>query len=284
MILNDVCTRLDVLANDVRALEDFGDDTGKELDDKIRLAIETWLQPLLAKHGFDYRTHITRREPDRCLVKTGGAWSNLTDQAKGEGAGAINLRTVLATPGTDELYLGLDRPFRGVFVGMEDAVNTTAIASSLTYWSGQWSALPASLADATVLGRAPFARAGRIAWPTPADWLRRSVNDEGPFYWMRLQVNSLPSACEFVQLLPIVRSRLTQPTALKALALLYREGAGSTRGEWLAKATAFEQAADAQFQMVAGLIRDEFDVDDDGDVAVTEVNSVTVEPWSWERG
>jgi hypothetical protein len=99
-------------------------------------------------------------------------------------------------------------------------------------------------------------------------------------------VNSLPSACLIEQFLPIVRSRLTQATALQALALTYREGAGTNRGEWLAKAEAFEKAADAHFNLVVSAIVDEFDADNSGAITPTEVTSVTAvrEPWSWSRG
>ena len=282
MILDDIVTPLDALQNDVRADEDFGDAlTG--LPDKLRLALEEFLEPRLLKHGYKPHTHRTRRPPTKAFSFTGGVWADQTANAA-DGADTLDLNAVLVAAGTDALYVGLDRPYRGLFLGMTDTVNGTGVAASLTYWNGQWATLGSSLTNATDVDGTPFARAGRLLWPTPGDWLPRAVNASNPLYWVRLQVNSRPSACLIHQLLPITRSRLTQPVALHALALLYREGVGSNRGNWQEKADAFAKAASEQLQLVLDLVADEFDVDEDGATETTEVNSIAREPWTWERG
>ena len=285
MITEDLCTEIDLLACDAGAASDFGE---SPLIEKIRLAVRDWLEPRLLQHGLGPERHRTRRQPTACWTYTGGAWTDATKDAGGDGDGILPA-TVFATPGTDAIYVGLDRPFRGVFAGLVDSVNTLGIAASLTYWNGEWSTLGSSLVNGTAVNGSasvPFARGGRITWPEPDDWLRRSVHESDALFWVRLQVNSTPSACHLEQLLPITRSRLTYPVALHALSLLYREGVGGSRGDWAAKATAFSNAAGQAFDLVIGLAGDEFDVDDDGAVAATEVNSVasTVERWTFERG
>jgi hypothetical protein len=279
MITADVCTALDVLANNSEAVAD----TGAALDDKIRLAVEEWLEPRLRAHGYVPAQHRTRRQPDMVLASTGGAWSDVTGRARGT-APELSLAAILATPSTDALYIGLDRPFRGLFVNMTDTLNSNAIAASLTYWNGKWSS-PASVANGTVYNSAPFGRAGRIVWPTPIDWIARAVGGETTArYWVRLQVNSVPGASLVSQLLPITRSRLTQAVALRALGYLHTESISAGRGEWKELAEKCEKQADEQLQIVIGQVQDEFDVDADGAVAATEVNSVTPLPWTWERG
>lgn len=280
MILDDLVTELDVLQNDVRSGEDFA---GASLTDKLRLAVEEFLEPRLIAHGYIVGQHRTRRPPTAAWTSIGGAWADVTANA-GDGADDLALHTVLAAPVTSALYLGLDRPFRGLFAAMTDTVNANAIAASITYWNGAWTTLGSSLVNGTVVTGTPFARAGRLTWPTPTDWITRAVNSSDPLYWVRIQANSAPTACLIHQLLPITRSRLTQPVALHALALLYREAIATGRGDWKEKAEAFEKAAEAQLQLVINLVADEFDVDEDGAAEPTEVNSISREPWTWERG
>lgn len=280
MIPEDLCATLDVLAQDVEAVENAPD---SPIGDKIRSAVEDWLDPLLITHGYVPDRHLTRREPTKLFTSIAGVFEDRTSDACGGGGTAIALQTVFAAPSTDAIYIGLDRPFRGLFVGLQDTVNTVGIASSVTYWNGQWTAVN-SLVNDTLVSGAPFGKAGRIRWQLPGDWLKRHVNSEGLYWWVRFQVNSTPAACPVTELLPITKSRLTTPVALEALSRLYFEGwTGSERGDWKAKAEHAHTRADAAFQRVVGLIRDEFDVDRDGDVG-NEVNSVVPEPWVWERG
>ena len=280
MILDDLVTDLDVLQNDVQISTDFPE---VSLTDKLRLALEEFLEPRLITHGYILGQHRVRRAPTAAWSNTGGTWADVTANAS-EGADDLALHTVLAAPVTSALYIGLDRPFRGLFASMTDTVNANAIAASITYWNGQWATLGSSLVNGTTVQGTPFARAGRVTWPTPTDWITRAVNGSDSLFWVRVQANSAPTPCLLHQLLPITRSRLTQPVALHALALVYREAIASGRGDWKEKAEAFEKAAAAQLDLVINLVADEFDVDQDGATEPTEVNSITREPWVWERG
>jgi hypothetical protein len=186
---------------------------------------------------------------------------------------------------TDALYVGLTMPFKGLLASLEDSVNGAAASCSITYWNGTWSA-PASISNQTLASGVPFARAGRITWPEPSDWLVREIEDVSA-YWVRVQLSAAPNSGTLNQLLPIARSRLTYPVALRVCAQLYAEGAASSRGEWKEKAAATALEASAALQLVIGRVVDEFDVDNDGVTAeLTEVTSVAlnVQPWTWERG
>jgi hypothetical protein len=244
----------------------------------MRVAVEDWLEPRLAANGYPVIRHRTRRAPTAAWARTGGTYTPVS------GTDPLALATALAAPGTDALFVGLDQPFRGLYVGLVDSVNSNACAASLTYWNGTWHTFGSSIVNTTFAATVPFGRGGRIGWPVPTDWTHRTVNDARA-YWLRLQVNSPVSASTIIdQLLPITRSRLTHAVAHQALGLLYTEGFASSRGEWKEKAKDAFMAAQAHLDLVINQVADEFDPDDDGVAEPTEVNSLTREPWTWERG
>ena len=277
--VDDLVTVLDVLAVDTAAATDFGGQ--QNLDDKRRVAVQDWLCPLLEQAGYPVRKHKTRRAPDGAFAYVGGAFAD--KKAALVDGHALNSLIVNAT--TDAIYVGLTAPYKGLLADMTDSVNGAAAGCSITYWNGQWSAF-SSLSNQTVVAGVPFARAGRITWPEPSDWLVREVEDVLA-YWVRIQLSAAPTSGTLNQLLPIARSRLTYPTALRVCAQLYAEGAGASRGDWKEKALDTMQQASAALQLVIGRLADEFDVDNDGTTAnSTEINSValTAAPFVWERG
>lgn len=277
--VDDLVTVLDVLAVDVAAAEDFGG--AGNLDDKRRLAVQDWLCPLLEQAGYPVRKHKTRVAPDSAFTYIGGTYAD----AKALLTDGTELRSLVVNAATDAIYVGLTRPFKGVLADLTDSINGAAGAASITYWNGAWSAF-SSLSNQTLVSGVPFARAGRITWPEPADWLVREISEEKA-YWARIQLSAAPTSGTLHQLLPINRSRLTYPTALRVCAQLYMEGAASGRGEWKEKALDTMQQASAALQLVLGRVSDEFDADGDGKAAeATDINSVTVDaaPFVWERG
>lgn len=281
--VDDLLTLLDVLAIDVQAVEDVAL-TDAALRDKARVAVEDWLVPRVEQAGFPARRHRTRRKPDAAWAYTGGTWTPLDDLV----GTPTRISSLFVAP-TDALFIGLDQPFRGLYVGMSDSVNPTACAASLSYWSGSWKTFGSSLTNMTVVGSTAFGQGGRVYWPMPTDWAQRPrlhPSDTGsPLYWLRLSTNS-PAAGFIDQIVPISRSRLTHAVALQTLSLLYREGAARNRGEWLEKANAMRDAASEHLNLVLPQMADEFDLNVDGIASPTEVNSVTTStrPWTWERG
>jgi hypothetical protein len=277
--VDDLVTTLDVLAVDSTAATDFGGQ--QNLDDKRRVAVQDWLCPLLEQAGYPVRKHKTRRPPDGAFARTGGAWVDKKDAFTTAGAALTGL---IADASADAIYVGLTMPFKGLLASMEDAVNGAAASCSITYWNGTWSAFT-SISNQTLASGVPFARAGRITWPEPSDWLVREIEDVSA-YWVRVQLSAAPNSGTLNQLLPIARSRLTYPVALRVCAQLYMEGFGSNRGEWKEKATVTALEASAALQLVIGRVVDEFDADSDGAAETTDVTTIAqhVQPWTWERG
>src|SRR5688572_8064665 len=243
--VDDLVSVLDLLAIDQEAENDFG---GSPLLDKMRVAVEDWLEPRLAANGWPVVRFLTRRPPSKAWAYTGGAYSDLPS--------SVALPLVLANPTNDAVFVGLGQPFRGLFCAIVDSVNANSCTATLAYWNGSWNTFGSSIVNTTAIGPVPFARGGRIQWPMPTDWVQREVEGERA-YWMRLQINSpIAGGPVIEQLLPITRSRLTHAVAQRALGTLYAEGAASSRGEWKEKATSAFDAAQAHLDLVMNQIGD----------------------------
>lgn len=279
LIPSDLVTDLDLLALDSSVLEDFGK-TSLKLAEKRNVAVIDWLRPRLEAAGLPAAKHLTKRKPVAAYGYTSGAYTDLVEALSDQTD--THLSSVLAGVG-DGVYIGMTEPYRGLFVGMTDTPNINQASASLTYWNGAWTT-PSSVADGTVAGSLTLGRAGRMVWGLPDDWIPRAVNGSALLYWMRLQVNSLHAATLIQQMLPMARSRLTNPTAQYALHLVYREGIGGDRGNWKEKAELFLAAAQQGLELVLPMVRDEFDITNDGVVDTLEVNSITQDPFTFERG
>jgi hypothetical protein len=282
LIPGDIVTDLDLLALDSQALDDFGA-TSQKLVEKRRVAVSDWLKPRLEQRNLPVDRHSIRRAPDAAWSVTGGAW---TDQRAEFGQTAETPVSSMLVGVTDYLYLGMRDPFRGVFVGMTDNVNVNSLKLQGSYWNGQWQSFDAtnSFVDGTRNAQVSFARGGRVLWALPDDWFARDVHGSMA-YWARFSVNSVPltSTTAVGQLLPLSRSRLTDPVAHYALHLIYRE-AITGRNDYAVKAKWYFDAAMNALDTAMLFIDDEFDIDQSQAVERTEVNSITPNAWAWERG
>lgn len=282
MIPGDLVTDLDLLALDVTVLTDFGA-TSLNLAHKRQVAVSDWLTPRLETAGLSPAKHRTRRTPAAAFLVRSGV---ITDVTESLGQSTEKLASsMLATP-DDYLVVGMQQPFRGMYIGIGDSVNAVAGAASLTYWSGRWS-VPSSVTDDTTVANVLFAAGGNLAWSLPDDWFPRVFNNTMA-YWIRLScASSLSANMGLGQVLPITRSRLTAPTACYAMHLVYREASGSNTGQWAEKAKSFLDAANEGLAIAMPLVVDEFDIDNSNAVEPTEPNSlVATRPTSftWERG
>ena len=287
LIAADLVTDIDLLALDVRAGTDFG---GSSLTSKRQYAVTDWLRGHLDAYGYPSNLHQSRKDPEKVWTLVSSVFADVTGAASSRDDGDIAVSSVFHGPATNALYVMSPEPYRGVFVGMTEAVNAIAAVSSVTYWNGGAWAAPTSLVDGTLIttGKS-YSGGGRVVWTLPDDWAVRGVN--GQFgYWTRWTCsNTLTAATAISQLLPLSRSRLTYPTARYALGLLYQEGIGNSRGQWQEKADLYLKLASEDLHRVLPLIADEFDVDESGGVSDTEVNSLTASQdrsnlFTWERG
>lgn len=280
LIPAEVVTDLDLLTLDGAALTDFGN---SPLAEKRRAAVYGWLRPRLEAAGYRPATHRTRRQPLAVLGIASSTVTPLTEATRTWAGAGVTAATVFASSGA--VYVGLATPYRGLYLGLADAVNSTAGVVATAYWNGAWTT-PNSVVDTTmdVAGKS-LAQAGHVTWGLPDDWLERAI--DGTFaFWTRLTCASLAAPAVVTQIAPLAVSRLTYPVARYALALLYEEGVGGNRGRWQEKATSWRDQASRELDAVLPMLADEFDVDASGAVAVSEAASVTPKGdlYTWERG
>jgi|SRR5256885_9006423 len=282
LLAADLVTDLDLLALDSSVLKEFG---ATSFNTKRQIAVTDWLRPRLEAANLPPDRHMTRRQPDVAWGLHGSTYTDLATALKGPTDVWIN--SLLATPATDALYVGMREPYRGLWCALTDTINANDSVLAVSYWSGQWTQFGSgtSWKDNTqqVAGRS-WSKGGRIGWTLPEDWMPRAINGSLA-YWVRLQASASLSAPTLAQqILPISRSRLTDPLAHYTLGLIYREAVANKRGEWEAKAKLFLDLAKTNLDTALLYIRDEFDVDNDSAVDRVEVNSIMSDPFTWERG
>lgn len=278
---NDLVTDTDLVAYERQILEQFG--AGDWLDRRQK-ALEDWLFPLLSSRGFNPDRLRTRVEPNAVLGYTSSTFSDQTSAAATEDG--LVLSTILATS-SDRLYVGSKSAFRGLSVRQLDSVNAVSATMSLQAWADTWSSVgPAS--NATVSGTAPFAKGGPITWDLPESLVRRSVNDVGPYYWVRLGLSAAPtSGTKIGPLLVIRRSRLCAAVTFRTLCLIFREAPTGQDGPWSDKAAWYEKEAEQAWLRVVDHIGGEFDTDDSDAISEDEADQTADTAsgggWRWER-
>lgn len=279
----DLLSDLDLLALDRLCLTDFG---VSDLTDKRRAALD-WLAPRVEQAGYKLYQHATRRAPEAVFGDTGTAFVDYTAAALDSTDSDLPLSSILAVPSSAALYVGAREPFKGVYIGVVDAINANDSTLEVSVWNGHWTTVT-SLVDGTqATTDQSYSGGGLVSWQHPDTWARRSVNNS-LLYWAKLTVSSsLTAGTAAAQLAPVVASRLTLPAAYYTLGLLYQESYGSNRGQWLEKADKMFAAADAALAVALPLIADEFDVSDDDIVEAAEVSSASANTsylTTWERG
>ena len=138
---------------------------------------------------------------DYALALTGGAYSDVTNEAGNDTESDLALATVFTTFGTDRLYIGAEWAFDGLYVLQTGTKN--AAASTLTVkYSGPTAASSSGSAftsltvtDGTLSSGATFAKSGKITWTQPSDWQRIRFNGTGnEYFWVELSVSAALTA------------------------------------------------------------------------------------------
>lgn len=296
--VEDILTDLDVLAVDSEATTDFGDVSSlTRLSDKRRIAVDDWLAGKLQSAGLNPRLHSTRRTPKSLLYQVAGN-SLLALDIASKGSTPWDASSIWASnsPTADYLYVGTDRHFRSLFLTMLDGVNANSLSIfTVEYWNGGRWAEVQSLVDATMSAATiSLSGGGMVQFHQPDNWCPRPLATDGAvtgdwLYWARLGLNRRPTAGSMLyQVLPVTMSRMALPAAWQCLGMLYEEAYAGNRGQWAEKADrAFKRANDT-FEMVRGLLSDEFDSDlsqsvDPGD-ASSAVPAYNYRLNTWERG
>jgi hypothetical protein len=280
---NDLITDDDLLAYESTLFDTCGRD---EFVEKREKAIEDWLFPILAANGFTPDRLRTRFEPASVLGFTGAAYSDLTAAAIDDTADDLNLAAVFATPGSDALYVGFGKPFRGLSWRMLDAVSAVSGTVTVQYFADGWKTLRVTT-DMAAAG-VPFTRGGAMTWRVPSDWVKRPVNGGDALYFVKVTVSATPTSAKAGQLGVIRRSVLCAPAAFKTLALIMREAKTGSEGPWREKAAEYQTDADAALERALQIVAGEFDTDESDQVSPTEETQTRSEvargPFRLERG
>lgn len=269
--VNDLLTDVDLLAYERSILDQFG---ATQWEMRRTKALEDWLFPILQSRGFDPHKLRTRYEPDAVFGYTSSVYSDQTGASKDTSEDDINLATVFATFGTDALYVGSEKPFRGVFLRILDNVSSVTGTLTASYWSGAWE--PAASADQTTINGKTLAGGGSVTWAVPMDWQPRTLNGSAALYWVKLTVSATPTGAKATQVSVIRASALRAPTTFRTLQLIFQEAPVSQDGPWKEKAEFYKDEAEQSLQRALLVIGGEFD-SDKSDVVSEAESEQTVE-------
>jgi hypothetical protein len=280
---NDLVTDADLRDYEASILTSFGETTWLA---KRTKALEDWLFPILTGRGFDPFRLITRAEVDVAYGHTGSVYTDVTSKVRDTPPDDVDLATVFATPASDALYLGSSRPFRGVFVRIEDSPSTVSSGLSVAYWAGTWT--PLLVADGTqdVAGKT-LSGGGSVTWLLPMDWTTRAVNNSTRLYWVKVTVSATPTGAKTGQISTIRASALRPPATFRTLELIFREAPIQEQGPWDAKADYYAAQANEALQRALPLVGAEFDSDASDQISETESGQTSDEAtgggWVLER-
>jgi hypothetical protein len=291
--VDDLLTDADLEALDKDVFSNFGEQAAAGLADKRRVAVQDFVQTRLEKEGYLPIFHLSRRAPDKVYQYTGAVFTDRSAAMSDKTADDLDAADVFVTPASDAIYVGLDRPFKGLWVGMLDAVNATASILDVEYWDGgQWKDVESLVDETQIADLKSLSGGGGLRWVMPANWRKRTgIGGETVEwrYWVKVKMSATPSAgSTLTHLLPILRSRLTRPAAYHALGLLYLENWGvSSTTEWREKGEKYLKMAEDELMQILPLVKDEFDVDESQAIEPEEPGQVIIttrDPFTMERG
>lgn len=287
---NDLLSDSDLADYEARVMSDFGQTTWAAKRTKV---FEDWLWPILRANGLNPDRFRTRFAPQKVWGFTGSAYTDYTTAAGDTSEDDLNLGTVFATVGTDALYLGSIRPFRGLHLRILESVSAVTSLMTVAYWADQWTALTIADGTAKTAGKT-CSGGGSVTWGLPSDWVVRKINASDPLYWVKVTVSATPTSAKASQIGVIHRSALCAPAALRTLMWIFREAPTSQDGPWKDKAAYYEQEADFALQRALPVIGGEFDTTDPANptdvVDPTAATQTTAEAsgvgsaFVWERG
>lgn len=271
---NDLVSDVDLLAYEASILTQF-DRT--DWQDKRTKALEDWVFPILRAAGFDPDALRTRAEPTKVWGFTAAAYTDLTNAATSTTTDDVNLATVFTTVGTDILYIGSTKPFRGLSLRLLENVSAVAALVTVAYWGDSWTSL--AIADQTqkTTGKS-FSGGGAITWRQPVDWVTRAINSSDRLYWVKVTISATPTSAKAAQIAVIRRSVLCAPSAFRTLELIFRE-ASTTQGAgpWLDKAAFYKVEADLALERALAAVGSEIDTDASDEISDTETAQTSEE-------
>jgi hypothetical protein len=170
---NDLVTDLDLEAYESSIRRDFG---SLSFTEKRQAALEHWLWPRLSQAKFPAERFRTRYQPDAVYTSISGAFADETGDAKSQTVDDLNLAATFATVGTDALYIGSTRMFRGLSVRLSDAVSAVTSTLTVQLWTDSWESVGITDGTVKVAGKT-FSGGGAITWRVPAGDVSHALSD-----------------------------------------------------------------------------------------------------------
>ncbi len=280
---NDLVGDEDLTSYEPTVLKQFG---AIDWFDKRSKALEDWLWPSLRARGFDPDRLRTRVQPVSVLSYTPSTYTDRTSEAQSETADDFLLGAYL-TSTTDALYLGHDRPFRGLSLRVTDTPSTATAALAVALWQDVWSSTVVADGTQVAAGKS-FGRGGAVTWRMPPGWVVRHVNGSDPLYWAKVTVSAaLTAGAKGGRLSVIRRSVFCGPATYKTLEWIFRAAPTSQDGPWREKAEFYADLAENAIVRALEQAGGEFDTDGDDVLDDDEVDQTAEEAgggaWTWER-
>jgi hypothetical protein len=279
---SDLVSDVDLLDYERAILSQFGAESWQGRRTK---ALEDWLFPILKGQGLDPFRLRTRAQADTVFSYISSTYADITGATQDETEADVDLAAAFATVGTDVLFLGSVKPFRGAFFRILEDVSTVASILSVAYWGGSWAGVPVNDETRKTAGKT-FSGGGSVTWTLPVDWTTRTINGSAARYWVKLTVSVTPTGAKATQIGVVRSSALRAPVTFRTLALIFREAPTGSDGPWQEKAEYYQAEADAALQRALPIVGGEFDTDDD-DLIDSDEDDQTLEEvgggWKMER-
>lgn len=283
---NDLVSDADLLAYEPTILQQFA---RAEWTDKRTKALEDWLWPALTTRGLDPDRLRTRVQPVAVLSYTASTFTDRTAVAHSVDAEDVLLGAYL-TGTADALYVGHDRPFRGVSIRLTDTPSTATASLAVALWADAWTPVIAEDGTAATAGKT-LSRGGAVTWRQPSGWVVRALNGSDPLYWARLTVSAaLTAGAKAGTVSAIRRSVFCAPVTYKTLEWIFRAAPTAQDGPWRDKADFYGDQAETALSRAFEAAGGEFDTETVDDVidateaAQTGDEAGAVSAWTMERG
>lgn len=281
----DLCSDADLRAYEPTILTQFGRVEWADLRAK---ALSDWLWPLLEAEKFPVERFRTRYVADKVFGCTASTYTDKTDDAHDTDSDDLNLAAIFATVGTDALYVGSTKPFRGLSIRLSDSVSAVTSTMTVSLWTDAWESVSIQDGTSRTSGKT-FSGGGAVTWRVPEGWVPRVLNGSDPLYWAKVTVSATPTGATAGQIGVIRDSRLSGPATLKTLELVFIAAPTTQDGPWERKAEQYGRMAQEAWERVKPTLGKEFDtgiVDDlvsPAEAAQTN-EEVTQGGWTLERG
>jgi hypothetical protein len=128
---------------------------------------------------------VTSREVAAAIADDGAVYTDETTEANDATAGDLTLLPPVPVA-TDAYLVGMSYPFRRLNL-VVDTAGVGAYTVTWKYWNGAWTNL-SGVTDGTSGFKSTGG--GEVSWTVPGDWATTTINSQGPFYYIRAEVDA----------------------------------------------------------------------------------------------